>query len=61
MFGFAKSDKANLDAEELAEFKKAAKELLEFSQEQVDAKQLQPETGLLRRRQHGRTMRKAIS
>ena len=37
VFGFAKSDKANLDAEELAEFKKAAKELLEFSQEQVDA------------------------
>jgi hypothetical protein len=37
VFGFAKSDKANLDAGELAEFKNAAKELLEFSQGQVDA------------------------
>jgi len=37
VFGFAKSDKANLDAEELAEFKKAAKELLQLSQQQVDA------------------------
>ena len=37
VFGFAKSDKANLNAEELAEFKRAAKELLHFSQQQVDA------------------------
>jgi len=37
VFDFAKSDKANLDAEEPAEFKKAAKELLQFSQQQVDA------------------------
>ncbi|KUR75304.1 type II toxin-antitoxin system RelE/ParE family toxin [Novosphingobium sp. Fuku2-ISO-50] len=37
VFGFAKSDKANLDADELTEFKKAAKELLQFSQKQMDA------------------------
>ena len=37
VFGFAKSDKANLDADELAAFKKAAKELLQFSHQQVDA------------------------
>ena len=36
VFGFAKSDKANLNAEELAEFRKAAKEYLAFSQLQID-------------------------
>jgi hypothetical protein len=35
-FGFAKSDKANLNIEELAEFRKAAKEYLAFSQHQID-------------------------
>jgi hypothetical protein len=35
-FGFAKSDKANLNTEELAEFRKAAKEYLAFSQHQID-------------------------
>lgn len=37
VFGFAKSDKANLNAEELTEFRKAAKELLAFPQHQMDA------------------------
>ena len=36
-FGFAKSDKANLSAEELYEFKKAARLILGFSQAQLDA------------------------
>ena len=36
-FGFAKSDKANLNAEELTEFRKAAKEYLAFSQHQIEA------------------------
>lgn len=36
-FGFAKSDKANLNAVELAAFKKAAKEYLAFPQRQIDA------------------------
>ena len=36
-FGFTKNDKANLNAEELAELKKAAKEYLAFSQHQIDA------------------------
>jgi len=37
VFGFAKSDKANLDAAELAAFKKAARQLLDFSQQQIEA------------------------
>lgn len=37
VFGFAKSDKANLSVDELVTFRKAARELLEFSQEQMDA------------------------
>ncbi len=36
-FGFAKSDRANLDADEEAVFKKAAKLALAFSEEQMDA------------------------
>lgn len=36
-FGFAKNDKTNLNAEELVELKKAAKEYLAFSQHQIDA------------------------
>lgn len=36
-FGFAKSDRANLDADEEAVFKKAAKFALAFSEEQMDA------------------------
>ena len=36
-FGFAKSDQANLDDGQLAMMRKAAKELLAFSQHQVDA------------------------
>jgi hypothetical protein len=36
-FGFAKNDKANLGAIELATFKKAAKLALAFSDEQMDA------------------------
>lgn len=36
-FGFAKSDKANLDDGELAMLRKAAKELLTFQQHKVDA------------------------
>ena len=35
-FGFLKSDKSNLTNDELAEFKKAAKLLLSFSQIQLD-------------------------
>lgn len=35
--GFSKNDKANLNALELAELKKAAKEYLAFSQNQIDA------------------------
>lgn len=35
--GFAKNDKANLNALELVELKKAAKEYLAFSQHQIDA------------------------
>ncbi|MBP7951936.1 MAG: type II toxin-antitoxin system RelE/ParE family toxin [Sphingorhabdus sp.] len=35
-FGFAKSEKTNLNTEELAEFRKAAKEYLAFSQHQID-------------------------
>ena len=35
--GFAKNDKANLNAVELAELKKASKEYLAFSQLQIDA------------------------
>lgn len=34
--GFSKNDKANLNALELAELKKAAKEYLAFSQNQID-------------------------
>jgi hypothetical protein len=37
VFGFAKSDRANLDDDEEAVFKKAAKLVLEFSEAQVDA------------------------
>lgn len=37
VFGFAKSSKANLDADELAAFRKAAKIVLGFSQAQIDA------------------------
>ena len=37
MTGFSKNDKANLNALELAELKKAAKEYLAFSQNQIDA------------------------
>ena len=36
-FGFAKSDKANLDEDEEAAFRKAAKLVLAFSDEQMDA------------------------
>jgi hypothetical protein len=36
-FGFAKSDKANLSADELYEFKKAAQVILGFSQAELDA------------------------
>jgi hypothetical protein len=36
-FGFAKNDKANLSAEELSEFKKAARLILGFSQGEIDA------------------------
>jgi len=36
-FGFAKSDKANLNARELAEFRTAAKAYLAFPQHQMDA------------------------
>ena len=36
-FGFAKSDRANLDEDEEAAFKKAAKLVLAFSNEQMDA------------------------
>jgi len=36
-FGFAKNDKANLSAFELANFKKAAKLALAFSEAQIDA------------------------
>ena len=35
-FGFAKSEKTNLNTEELAEFRKAAKKYLAFSQHQID-------------------------
>jgi hypothetical protein len=35
--GFAKNDKANLNALELAEFRKSAKEYLAFHQHQIDA------------------------
>jgi hypothetical protein len=35
-FGFSMSDKANLNVEELTEFRKAAKEYLAFSQHQID-------------------------
>ena len=37
VFGFAKSGMANLDADELAVFRKAAKIVLGFSQAQIDA------------------------
>ena len=37
VFGFAKNNKANLDADELAVFRKAAKIVLGFSQSQIDA------------------------
>lgn len=37
VFGFAKSDQANLDANEIAMFKKAAKSVLALSQDQIDA------------------------
>ncbi len=36
-FGFAKSDRANLNVDEQAAFKKAAKLVLAFSDEQIDA------------------------
>jgi hypothetical protein len=36
-FGFAKNDRANLDEDEEAAFKKAAKLVLAFSDEQMDA------------------------
>lgn len=36
-FGFAKSDRANLTSEEQAFFRKAAKLVLQFSNEQMDA------------------------
>ena len=36
LFGFAKSSRANLNAAELATFRKAAKIVLELSQEQID-------------------------
>ncbi len=36
-FGFAKNDRANLNEDEEAAFKKAAKLVLAFSEEQVDA------------------------
>jgi len=36
-FGFAKNDRANLDEDEEATFKKAAKLVLAFSDEQMDA------------------------
>lgn len=36
-FGFAKSDRANLSPEELAFFRKAAKLVLQFSNEQMNA------------------------
>ena len=36
-FGFSKNVKSNLNADELAELKKAAKEYLAFSQHQIDA------------------------
>ena len=35
-FGFGKSDKANLNTEELVELKKVSKEYLAFSQHQID-------------------------
>ena len=35
-FGFAKSDRANLDAVELRTFKKAAKIVLALAQDQID-------------------------
>jgi hypothetical protein len=37
VFGFAKSDRANLDEDEEAVFKKAAKRVLLFSETQIDA------------------------
>lgn len=36
-YGFAKSDRANLTRDELAEFKRAAKFALAFTQSQIDA------------------------
>jgi hypothetical protein len=36
-FGFAKSDRANLDEDEEAAFKKAARLVLSFSEKQLDA------------------------
>ena len=49
-FGFAKSDKANLSAEELAAFKKAARLTLGFTQVQLDAL---AQTGTLIEVKHG--------
>ena len=37
VFGFAKSDQANLNADEIAMFRKAAKIVLALSQDQIDA------------------------
>jgi hypothetical protein len=48
--GFAKSDKANLSAEELAAFKKAARLTLAFTQVQLDAL---VQTGTLIEVRHG--------
>jgi hypothetical protein len=49
-FGFAKSDTANLSAEELAAFKKAARLTLAFTQVQLDAL---VQTGTLIEVRHG--------
>jgi len=44
VYGFAKSAQANLDADEVAMFKKAAKIVLALSQDQID---VEVETGRL--------------
>jgi hypothetical protein len=50
-FGFAKNSKANLDADELAAFRKAAKIVLGLTQAQIDA---EVAAGVLTEVEHGK-------